>query len=57
MDFWYERVIREMFDINEEATELRRRAEAASRPWRAEEPDDEDEQDGRPHDEPDRPLG
>lgn len=57
MDFWYERVIREMFDINEEATELRRRADAASRSWSAEDADEEDEQDGRPDDDPDRSLG
>jgi hypothetical protein len=55
MDFWYERVIREMFDINEEATELRRRA-ATSRPPSAKKADDEDEQDGAADHEPDRPL-
>jgi hypothetical protein len=36
MDFWYERVIREMIDINEEATELLKKAEQTERLKQAE---------------------
>jgi len=42
MDFWYERAIREITDLNEEATELRREA-AALELAAAEQPDEEDE--------------
>jgi len=42
MDFWYERAIREITDLNEEATELRREA-AALELAAAEHPDEEDE--------------
>jgi hypothetical protein len=43
MDFWYERVIREMLDVNEEATERRREAEEASGPAIPEPADDDNE--------------
>jgi hypothetical protein len=42
MEFWYERAIYEMVDLNEEATELRREA-AATRPWTAIEPAEQDD--------------
>jgi hypothetical protein len=43
MDFWYARAIYEMADLNEEATELRRDAEA-SLPFRPTEPADEEDE-------------
>jgi hypothetical protein len=43
MDFWYERAIREITDLNEEATELRREAAEALEMSTAEHPDDQDE--------------
>ena len=43
MDFWYERAIREMADLNEEATELRREAEDTLALSSAEETYEEDE--------------
>jgi hypothetical protein len=43
MDFWYDRAIYEMADLNEEATELRREAEAALPFLPAEQADEEDE--------------
>jgi hypothetical protein len=43
MDFWYERAICEMVDLNEEATELRREAKAALELSSAEHADDKDE--------------
>jgi len=43
MDFWYERAIREITDLNEEATELRREAAEALEMSTAERPDDQDE--------------
>jgi hypothetical protein len=42
MDFWYERAIREMADLNEEATELLRDAEATLA-LPGEQTDDEDQ--------------
>lgn len=42
MDFWYERAIRELIDVNEEARELIEKAERASPP--PAEPVDEDEE-------------
>jgi hypothetical protein len=43
MDFWYERAIREMADLNEEATELRREAEETLALPSVEHADEEDE--------------
>lgn len=42
MEFWYERAIYEMVDLNEEATELRREA-AATLPSTAIEPAEQDD--------------
>jgi hypothetical protein len=43
MDFWYDRAMRELVDLNEEATELRRRAEEMLPPPPAQHADEEDE--------------
>jgi hypothetical protein len=43
MDFWYERAIYELADLNEEATKLRREA-AATLPTPASEPADQEEE-------------
>ncbi len=43
MDFWYDRAIYEMADLNEEATELRREAETALPFLPAEQADEDDE--------------
>ena len=43
MDFWYDRAIYEMADLNEEATELRREAAAALPFLPAEQSDEDDE--------------
>lgn len=43
MDFWYDRAIYEMADLNEEATELRREAEAALPFLPAEQSDEDNE--------------
>jgi hypothetical protein len=43
MDIWYELAIRELGDLNEEATEILRDAETALLVPTAEEPEDEDE--------------
>ncbi len=43
MDFWYDRKLYEMADLNEEATELRREAEEALPIPSAEQADQEDE--------------
>jgi hypothetical protein len=43
MDFWYDRAMRELADLNEEATELRRRAEETLSPPPAQHADEEDE--------------
>jgi hypothetical protein len=43
MDFWYDRAIYEMADLNEEATELRREAETALPFLPAKQADEEDE--------------
>jgi len=43
MDFWYDRAMRELADLNEEATELRRRAEETLPPPPAQHADEEDE--------------
>ena len=57
MDFWYERVIRELIDVNEEASALRRLAEQVSGPPGAEDADDDEEQHGGTDHQPDRSLG
>jgi hypothetical protein len=57
MDFWYERVIREMIDINEEASALRRLAEQVSPPAGADDADDDEQQHGGADHEPGRSLG
>ena len=43
MDFWYDRAMRELADLNEEATELRRRAEESLPSPPAQHADEEDE--------------
>jgi hypothetical protein len=43
MDFWYERAIRELADLNEEATELRREAEETLSLRSAEQADEDEE--------------
>jgi len=43
MDFWYDRMIYEMADLNEEATELRRNASESLPSTSAEETYEEDE--------------
>jgi hypothetical protein len=43
MDFWYDRAIYEMADLNEEATELRRDAAEALGPAAFEQADQEDD--------------
>jgi hypothetical protein len=43
MDFWYDRAIYEMADLNEEATELRRDAGEELPPPSIEQADEEDE--------------
>lgn len=43
MDFWYERAIYELADLNEEATKLRREA-ATTLPIPASEPADQEEE-------------
>jgi hypothetical protein len=43
MDFWYERAIRELTDVNEEATELLRKAREASLPPPPPDAEDEEE--------------
>jgi len=57
MDFWYERVLRELFDIDDEASELRRLAERASPPAPAQDADEGQDQRGGADHEPDRSLG
>ena len=57
MDFWYERVLRELFDIDDEASELRRLAERASPPAPAQDAHEEQDQHGGADHEPDRSLG
>jgi hypothetical protein len=43
MDFWYDRAMRELADLNEEATELRREAEQTLPLPPAQHADEEDE--------------
>jgi hypothetical protein len=56
MDFWYERAIRELLDIDDEATELQREAEEASWTAALEYADEDESEHGSADHEPDRAL-